>query len=191
MADGARGSLAYRKARAEIWAGKVPEKYTRLLPYIEGSPILEIGSAEGVLALLLAKRGAEVAGLELRSERHRDALKLKAHWGIERCHFFLGDIRECVDLMAGVETLVAVRTIYYLREDAPAILAFAAHYGIRRVVLCGNRNRALRHEAHPNDEQGRFNKPASIGGMRELLERAGYRVVMIVREGDPIVVGCR
>ena len=63
MADGARGSLAYRKARAEIWAGQVPEKYTRLLPYIEGSPILEIGSAEGRARALTreARRGGDGA----------------------------------------------------------------------------------------------------------------------------------
>ena len=47
------GSLAFRKNEAAIRRGEVPDKYTRLLPYITGERILEIGSAEGVLALLL------------------------------------------------------------------------------------------------------------------------------------------
>lgn len=186
-----RASLAYRKARTAIWEGQVPEKYTRLLPYIEGSPILEIGSAEGVLALLLAKRGADVTALELREERHHEAMRLRKRWQAYRCALRLGDIREHLDLLKGVETLVAVRAIYYLRSDAPAVIAFAATAGVRRVVLCGNRNRAAQSVAQPESELGRFNRLASVPGMRELLEGAGYRIDKVIAEGDPIVVGLR
>jgi hypothetical protein len=49
-----RLSLAFRKNEAAIRRGDVPDKYTRLLPFITGKRILEIGSAEGVLSLLLA-----------------------------------------------------------------------------------------------------------------------------------------
>jgi hypothetical protein len=189
MAD---GSLAYRKAKADIWAGKVPAKYTRLLPYITGSPVLEIGSAEGVLALLLTRRGAKVTGLELREERHREALRLREHWrmsGVPHCRFFVGDIRDHLHLLNNVQTLVAVRTIYYLRADAPGVLACAASTGVRRVVLCGNRNRAAQSEREPTTELGQFNRLASLDGMRELLTGAGYSIDTVVAKGDPIVVG--
>ena len=184
-----RSSLAYRKARSEIWQGRIPAKYTRLLPYIEGSPILEVGSAEGVLSLLLAQRGAEVTGLELRPERHAEAMKLRKQWQVWNCALRVGDIREHLELLKGVETLVAVRAIYYLRVDAPAVMAFAATAGVKRVVLCGNGNRAEQWKRFPDSDLGRFNHLASVEGMRSLLMGAGFKVQTVVEHGDPIVVG--
>ena len=64
------GSLAFRKNEAAIFRGDVPQKYLRLLPFIQGNKILEIGSAEGVLSLLLAKQGKEVIALERDEGRH-------------------------------------------------------------------------------------------------------------------------
>lgn len=184
-----RNSLAYRKSKADIWAGKIPAKYTRLLPYIEGTPILEIGSAEGVLALTLAKRGGRVTGLELREERHAEAMRLRTHWRVTGCTLMQGDIRENLDLLRGITTLVAVRAIYYLRADAPGVLASAASAGVGRVVLCGNRSRADQWKRFPDTDLGRFNRLASLEGMRDLLTGAGYRIDTVVDHGDPIVVG--
>ena len=48
------GSLEYRKNKDAIKQGQIPSKYTRLLPFIAGDRILELGAAEGVLSLLLA-----------------------------------------------------------------------------------------------------------------------------------------
>lgn len=189
MGDG--GSLAYRKARADIWAGRVPAKYTRLLPYITGSPVLEMGSAEGVLSLLIAKQGQKVTGLELREERHLEALRLRKHWGVKGATFFVGDIRDNLHLLTGIRTFVAVRAIYYLRNDAGAVLAHCATAGIGRVVLCGNGNRAEQWRTDPLTALGRFNRLASVDGMRDALQGAGYRIETVIAEGDPIVVGVR
>lgn len=182
-------SLAYRKSRDEIWAGKIPAKYTRLLPYIVGSPVIEMGSAEGVLSLLIAKQGAKVTGLELRQERHQEALRLREHWGVKGCTFFVGDIRENLHLLNGMQTFVAVRAIYYLRNDAGAVLAHCASAGVGRVVLCGNRNRAAQSQREPESDLGRFNRAASLEGMHDLLVGAGYGIETFVRDGDPIIVG--
>jgi hypothetical protein len=187
----AEGSLAYRKARNDIWAGRIPEKFTRLLPYIQGSPVLEIGSAEGVLTLTLAKQGLDVIGLELRPDRHEDALRLKKFWGVTTAKLICGDIRDRLHLLAGTHTLVAVRAIYYLRADAAGVLAHASASGVQRVVLCGNKNRAAQSAEYPLTDLGRFNHVAGIPGMVELLEGAGYRIEAVVKEGDPIVVGVR
>ena len=81
------GSLAYRKNEAAIKAGDVPDKYTRLLPYIPGQNILEIGSAEGVLALLLARMGRNVTALEKSEERHSSANELYSRWEAREGHF--------------------------------------------------------------------------------------------------------
>jgi hypothetical protein len=190
------GSLAYRKNEDAILRGEVPDKYTRLLPFIPGERILEIGSAEGVLALLLARMGRQVTALEKSEERHESANRLYSEWLAREHHFnpptFInGTINERLDVLAGVDTLVAVRMIYYLRDQLDTVFSEVAKH-IPNVVLCGNRNRAERWRAGvPDDPGGPHNKYASRQGMVELLERHGYRIAQVVSEGDEIVVGER
>lgn len=189
------GSLAFRKNEAAIRRGDVPEKYTRLLPFITGHSILEIGSAEGVLALLLASMGKHVTALEKSEERHESAANLYSDWlGREKRFlppkFINGTIGNRLDLLNGIDTLVAVRMIYYLRSDLDRVFAAVAAAKIPTVVLCGNGNRAARWRAGvPDEPGGPFNFYASREGMGELLKRHGYRIAVEVTEGDEIVVG--
>jgi SAM-dependent methyltransferase len=187
------GSLAYRKNEEAILRGDVPEKYTRLLPYIPGKRILELGSAEGVLALLLAKAGKEVTALEKSHERHEAAIRLREAWGMDvnGPRFMCGSIAQHPELLVagGFDTLVAVRMIYYLGDALDSVFRLAST-NIPNVVLCGNRNRAARwHAGTPDEPLGEMNKYASAVGMAEVLERNGYEVTETVLEGDPIVVG--
>lgn len=192
-----KASLAYRKAQEAITRGDVPAKYTRLLPFIRGRHILEIGAAEGVLSLLLAREQdcESITALERRADRHDAGRLLRAHWfslgfDVTRCRMIQGDIREHLHLLEGSDTLVAVRTIYYLRDDAPRVMAEAAK-SVTRVVLCGNKGRQRQAREDPKSELGRFNFLASVEGMTWLLTRAGYLVTAVHDEGDPIVVGER
>lgn len=180
-------SLAYRTNERAILRGDVPAKYTRLLPFITGERILEVGSAEGVLACLLAKSGKAVAALEKSKERHESAVRLAAEWGVKPA-LFNGAIGDRLDLLEGIDTLVAVRVIYYLGADLDRMLAA----GPEKVVLCGNRNRAAWWRAGvPNKHDRADNYYASHEGMRAALERHGYEITSEVTEGDPIVVGRR
>lgn len=189
-------SLAYRKHETEILKGNPPEKYTRLLPFIPGKHILEIGSAEGVLALLLARQGKDVTALERREERHMGAAKLFNEWskwfsfpGAAR--FINGSISDHLDLLEGKDTLVAVRMIYYLGCDLDNVFAAAAKH-VRNIVLCGNKNRAhWWREGLPNRNDRADNYYASAEGMRDVLIRHGYGIANECINGDPIVVGSR
>lgn len=182
-------SLAYRKNEAAIIKGDVPDKYLRLLPYIVGERILEIGSAEGVLALLLAKDGREVTAIERKAERHEVARKLADSWGIKGPRFICGDIANNLFLLDGIDTLLAVRMIYYLGDELDTVFEAVARK-VPNVVLCGNKNRAARwHAGTPDEPLGEMNRYASAVGMADLLERHGYTIVETVLEGDPIVVG--
>jgi SAM-dependent methyltransferase len=190
------GSLAFRKNEAAILAGEVPEKYTRLLPFIKGERVLEIGSAEGVLALLLARTGKHVTALEKSEERHGTAQKVYAEWlareeGFRAPTFVNGDIADNLWTLKSKDTLVAVRVIYYLGGRLNTVFADVAKF-IPTVVLCGNGNRAARWRAgKPDAPLGDFNRYAAREGMTELLERHGYRISQVVSEGDEIVVGER
>jgi hypothetical protein len=184
-------SLAYRKNEAAILRGDVPEKYLRLLPHIPGDKILEIGSAEGVLALLLSKAGKHVTALERRQERHEAAQALRDAWGMDVSgpRFVWGDVTKNLSLLHGKDTLLAVRMIYYLGENLDEVFAEAAKH-VQNVVLCGNANRARWwREGLPNRNDRADNYYASADGMRDVLARHGFKIVTEVLEGDPIVVG--
>ena len=184
------GSLAYRKNAAKIIAGIVPEKYLRLVEHIPGDKILEIGSAEGVLALLLAKKGKQVTALERDRERHESAQRLRDAWGMDvgGPRFICGDIRDNLRRLEGIDTLVAVRMIYYLGHDLDPVFTEVARK-VPNVVLCGNKNRAHRWRLGIDEDTKADNKYASREGMKDLLTRHGYKIVKEVTEGDEIVVG--
>lgn len=193
-----RGSLAYRTNREAIWKGKIPKKYLRLIEHVKGNRILELGSAEGVLALLLAQNKEKVIGLELSKERYEEALRLQAHWrnqgmNVDRCEFVQGNIVDRLDLLEQVDTFLGVRSIYYLRDDIQRVFEKIGQHA-RYVILCGNKNRAHRYfesGGNPDDKLGRFNFYASLEGMTSVLESVGYSIVTTVTEGDPIVVGTK
>lgn len=184
------GSLAYRKNEQAILKGDVPPKYTRLLPFIPGNKILEIGSAEGVLACLLAKQGKEVIALERDRDRHEAAQRLRDAWGVDvgGPRFICGDIRDNLDRLKGIDTLLAVRSVYYLGNGLDKVFAEVAKH-VPNVVLCGNKNRAQRWREGIDEETKADNKYASREGMKDLLTRHGYRIALEVTEGDEIVVG--
>lgn len=189
-------SLAYRKNEQAILRGEVHEKYTRLIPYIPGERILEIGSAEGVLALLLAREGRIVKAMEKRPDRHASAIRLYEQWAglfpFEHPPAFVNAaIGDALELLDGIETLVAIRMIYYLGNDLDRVFAAAAEH-VPNVVLCGNKNRAAWwRDGIPNRNDRADNYYASPEGMTELLTRHGYRITDRVLDGDPIVVGRR
>jgi hypothetical protein len=184
-------SLAYRTHAAAILAGDPPPKYTRLLPFIMGERIIELGSAEGVLACLLAKAGKRVTAIEASAERHASAKKLAAQWGVSGITFVNGKMQDNLSRLDGQDTFVGVRSIYYLRAEIDAVFTEIAGR-VPQVVLCGNKGRAKAyHAGHPHEPLGEFNYYASVEGMRDLLTRHGYRIAEEVAEGDAIVVGRR
>lgn len=187
------GSLAYRKNEDAILRGRIPEKYSRLLPFIPGNKIIEIGSAEGVLALLLAKQGRRVTAIERSLERHLAAINLSAVWRqkekFSAPNFVLGNVLDHMDELENADTLVAIRVVYHLRDDIHDVFA-AASINIPNVVLCGNRGRGEQWRSGVPDEPcGPLNYYSSSEGMRDLLTRHGYTVVREEPNGDPIVVG--
>lgn len=188
-------SLAYRKNTDQIWRGEAPKKYTRLVPFITGPRVLEIGAAEGVLSLLLAEKGFTVTACERRTERHQEALQLQVRWKnlgrkVDSCEMMLADITKRPDLFQNIDCFVAVRVMYHLRESARNVIAWAASADVPRVVLCGNKNRAARFEAGVLEEPlGKHNYWSTIKGMSDLLTGADYKIERVISEGDPIVIG--
>jgi hypothetical protein len=182
-------SLAFRKHESAILRGDVPAKYLRILPHVVGHRVLEIGSAEGVLALLLAKQGKDVIALERSQERHETAQVLRDAWGMDVTgpRFICGDIKDNLGRLEGIDTLLAVRMVYYLGDSLDTVFAEVAKH-VPNVVLCGNGNRANRWRMREPDD-GAENFYASLEGMTSLLMRHGYSIAGQVCDGDQIVIG--
>jgi hypothetical protein len=186
-----RSSLAYRENESAIIRGDVPEKYTRLLPFITGNRVLEFGSAEGVLASMLALSGKQVTAIEKSIGRHESAKTLAGEWGVSGVAFINGKMIDHLARLDGIDTLVGVRVIYYLIADLDPVFA-AVSEKVPHVVLCGNRNRAAKWRAGiPNPHNRVDNYYASAEGMKDVLTRHGYRIADEVTDGDPIIVGTR
>lgn len=182
------GSLAYRKNASAIQRGDVPEKYTRILPFIPGNRIVEAGSAEGVLACLLARDGRDVTAIEANVDRHRDAIALANRWAVGGT-FVNGRIEDNLFRLEGADTFVAVRAIYYWGDYLDTVFAALAEH-VPAVVLCGNANRARAwRNGTPHEPLGETNRYAASEGMRDVLERHGYTVTSELLDGDEIVVG--
>ena len=109
----------------------------------------------------------------------------------------LGDLKQRFDLLEQIDTLLAVRSIYYLRDDLQEVFEEVGRH-VRHVVLCGNQNRAWQYrrakwswllgKTIETSNVVQYNFYASIKGMRQLLEGCGYTIQTVVADGDPVVV---
>lgn len=181
-------SFAYADCRVDVWHGRVPERFDSVRWEITGHRVIELGGAEGILALQLARYGHVVTSIDVDEASHAEALLLKNRWKvmfgscIDDASFILGDVRENIDVLRDRDSLVAVRSFCHLgREDAEGILSAARVLGIWEVVLCGD-ERIAQDSADPHHDL------SSVDGMVRLLESADFKIFSIVPEGDPIVV---
>jgi len=190
-------SLAFRKNEKGIYQGKIPDKYKRIIPYIKGNTVLEIGSAEGVLSLLLAQEKDKVIAVERHKDRYEEALRLKEAWNklgykVDNCHFIHGDIRDNFHLLEGIDTVIAVRVIYYFGKNLNNIfLNFFKR--CKFIVLVGNINRSKKYQQGEYiGNIGKDNYYASSKGMIEILKTHRYGIHQSVLEDsnlDPIIIG--
>ena len=192
-----KGSDLYRENIDLVRSGGIPERLVRVLPFIPGDTVLEIGSAEGVLALLLAEKKKKVIALERVKGRHKEALYLQQLWQqqgfkVENCQMVQGDISSNYDLLRNVDTFVAIRVLYHLGDQVEEVMRKVAS-SVEYIVLSGNRGRSLKYFKERGggytDRLGANNYYASLEGMWMLLEKVGFMVTHAIPDGDPIIVG--
>jgi 2-polyprenyl-3-methyl-5-hydroxy-6-metoxy-1,4-benzoquinol methylase len=182
---------SYGANENEILSGNIPERYTRLLPFIPGSRILEIGAGEGVLALLLSREKEKVYALDISEFRHKKGLNLQNVWrkkgiSVDRCEMIHANLVERLDLLEDIDTVVAVRVIYYWRDEIYPMFEMISRHA-KHVVLCGNASKLSRY----NENRNKYLFYSTVEGMMSILENNGYRITTIDERGDPIVVGTK
>ena len=102
-----------------IRQGEMPERYKEISGLVAGDAILEVGSADGTLALVMAMTHQKVIACEVMAYRHNAALKLQQLWhdkghDVDKCVFVNADIQDAMKYLHEVDTLVVIRTIYHL-----------------------------------------------------------------------------
>lgn len=196
-----RSSLQFRQDEQLLREGKATAKYTRILPFVPGETVFEMGAAEGVLSLLLSEKKKRVWAVEKSMERHQRAKELKDQWiargfQVDSCEMVHGDIQDHSDLLDASETFLSVRALYYLGPNIEDVLA-GAWSNVENVVLVGNRFRSekyfsTRSNSHKDGEvEGADNYYASLDGMWTLVSRLGFSVRFAIPDGDPILVASR
>ncbi len=92
-----------RIAQQRIYAAFDEEEYedvfNRVMPDLYGKKVLDIGSASGISCALLAKRGAQVIGVDISSDLIKQANELWKDWK-EHIAFMVGDA-ENLDIVSG------------------------------------------------------------------------------------------
>jgi len=210
-------SLAFRHNEEKILSGIIPTKYKKILKHVEGNNILEVGAAEGVLSLLVAKENPNrhVIGLERHSLRYETSIELQKRWAINNCKFIKGEFIENFHLLKGIDTFIGIRTIYYFLHDTDKIFSEISK-NCSRLILGGNANRSFGSGAkrsikgiteisvsglNPNLDYAPYQKVgrnpnyyASARGMEEIGKKYGYETELLINETnkiDPLYVGTK
>jgi hypothetical protein len=154
---------------------------------------VEVGGAEGVLALNLALYKNRIRSIDITPVRHESAVGLKARWlelgkPVSHCEMLLGDALSDPSLLDGFDTLLSSRVIYYF---GPRIHEFMDNVRKRNQYICliGNEKRQRLYKKGNMRELGEYAKFATLDGMIELITQHGYVVENIIASGDPVVIG--
>ena len=136
---GSRARLPTERTGRRFGTGTFPKNMLGSSISCRDSAYWAAGAAEGVLSLLLAQNKEKVFALEMKRERHGEALRLKSSWqerglDVGRCEMVHGNIKDQLHILKSVDTLLAVRSIYYLRGDLTE--GFDRSAGMCRTSCC-------------------------------------------------------
>ncbi len=197
-----RHQIEFRKNRQEIAQGNVPERYRRTASLVPGKRVLDVGSADGTLCLVLAQTKDLVIGAELMRYRHKTALEMRNLWRkrgaqTDNLRFVNRGAKRATPLLAEVDTVVLSRTLYHLRDDAWVLFdRIKRTPSIRYVALFGNRDKEKEWFDTKGGEPGlgKYLALAAQEGMEDILVQHGFTIetsIASTETEDPIVIGVR
>ncbi len=197
-----RHQVEFRKNKDQIAQGNVPERYTRTAHHVPGSRVLDIGSADGTLALVLAQSKDQVIGAELMRYRHKTAQAMQRTWSergakTNNLRFVNRGVRRVKPLLKEVDTVVLSRTLYHLRDDAFWLFDQLAQFtNINYVALFGNRDKEKEWFDTKGGKPGlgKYLALAAQEGMEDILVEHGFTIetsIASTETEDPIVIGVR
>lgn len=184
----------FREYHEMISGGEIPPRYSRLVPFISGSSILDVGCGEGLLPLVLAKP-AKVVGIDISPKRVEIANDLlngpySAKKGF--VSFISGDAIQYICTSPLPETVVMNRVLYHFAQDVLLVRdALRKSTAVKAVVLVGNN--AKKNLTASEHDLGKWVHYSTVEGMSKFLNEAGFTNVKIVEisDSDPIVIGSR
>ena len=195
------GSKHFDKYRERLFDGVIPRRYADLSRLVPGRRICEVGCAEGVLPLILAREGRSALGIEMSRKRLETAFALKTKWSdmgfdVAEARFALGTWQENRHRLDSYDTLVLIRVIYYLGDEIDRHMDSIPE-SIETIVLGGNPSRVKEYERGDESAStvkvGEYGYYSTADGMRALLVRHGFTNVQseLTCDNEPIVIGRR
>lgn len=174
------------------WQGQTVPKFDRLVSIMPGNSLVEIGAAEGILSLTMAPHKERVRAIDITPNRHQKALELKARWielgkPVENCEMVLGDALKHPELIAGFDTLMASRVIYYFGTYLEEFMD-NVRKNVDNICLIGNPVRTAQLAKGNTGKLGEYAKYATVPGMIELVERHGFKVFHVDETLDPLIL---
>ncbi len=185
-------SIEFDANKEVHWQGQTVPKFDRLVPIMPGNSLVEIGAAEGILSLTMAPHKERVRAIDITPARHQKALELKARWielgkPVENCEMVLGDALKHPELIAGFDTLMASRVIYYFGTYLEEFMD-NVRKNVDNVCFIGNPVRTARLAQGSTGKLGEYAKYATVPGMIELVERHGFKVWHVDETLDPLII---
>ena len=191
----------FEEHKEEILKGNVPDRYREIAELVPGHRIMEIGSADGTQALVLALRKKVVYGVELMPQQYQCALELRQAWAdmgmnVDHCHFLLGEVDSYPEIFDKVDTIFMSRVIYHFRDKIRGLFEKIEDSNIKNIVMvgCPDRERRWLEGGETGDSMGKYAYYASLKGMESIAKDYGFQISSLIpsSEGnDPIVVACR
>ncbi len=188
-------SLSYRKNLELIISGGFPKRFVEVGDLVEGESVLDVGGAEGSLALYLASKGKTVTVLDKSPERVEAGMMLvKQVVGPDprgTVSFLLGDAIEVLPrLEKRFDSIVFMRSLYYFRDDGVKVLSMARGLTSQLILVAnGNRERDfLTNPKYQHGGLGKFNFWSTLEGMEVAARMAGFTVEDKILQDDPILV---
>ena len=197
-----RHQVEFRKNKQQIALGNVPARYERTAELVPGKRVLDIGSADGTLALVLAQSKEKVIGAELMRYRHKTAQEMQRTWAkrgakTDNVRFVNRGAKRVRPFLREVDTVVLSRALYHLRDDAFWLFAQIERIPtITHVALFGNRDKE-REWFDTKGEQpglGKYLALVAQEGMEDILKKHGFDIetsIASTETEDPIVIGVR
>jgi SAM-dependent methyltransferase len=184
----------FRKNQKRIKRGEIPFRYSRIVPYVSGINVLDLGCGEGLLPLMLANP-KKVVGIDVSPKRINIANKL-LHGAYSSkkgfVSFVSGDATKYVCSSQLPETIVMNRVLYHFARDVSVIRDAMRDSGtVTEIVLIGNRDK--KNLTSADHDLGEWIYYSTVEGMSQFLKEAGFADIEVaeIPDYDPIVVGRR
>jgi len=146
--------------------------------YLQGKRILDIGCGIGDLSFILAKRGANVVGVELDAQKVANASKIAQQWHFDNLRFLAGDATKIDQMNLGqFDAIFCLALLEHIQDDVDLLKKLQGMLrpgGIFMLEVPSARRKTI---AEIEAADGHMRPGYIFEELPELLASTGFRVL--------------